>query len=143
VVISFPKAQNLQTEPAPNNNGSPKLLEMKMIKFRTFAALGTVLLLASGAHAANLGQMNNDPKRPVNEIGAALDISGAQFVACFNDVNPAPAGTKASGEREHANKAILLPCLQIANSEITNAKLDQVMDSFRPEGRVAGNPPPR
>jgi hypothetical protein len=37
------------------------------------------------------------------------------------------------------NKDILLPCLQEANSSISNSKLDAVMDKYRPEGRVAGN----
>lgn len=113
------------------------------------SALKTVLILAStialttGAMAAQPGMHNNDPKRPVNEISSALNITAAQFIACFNDVNPAPAGTKASGARERANKDILLPCLQEANPQVTNAKLDEVMDSFRPEGRVAGNRPSR
>lgn len=83
--------------------------------------------------------LRNDPRRPVEKIAADLDITPGQFVACFSDVNPAPQGTKASAARERANKAILLPCLQAANPAISNARLDAVMDKYRPEGRVAGN----
>lgn len=102
-------------------------------------ATALCLSMVPSAFAAGPGQMNNDPKRPVESIARSLDITAAEFVACFNDVNPAPKGTKASGAREKSNKDILLPCLQAANPEITNAKLDQVMDAHRPEGRVAGN----
>jgi len=103
------------------------------------AAILTIALSTSSALAAGSGQMDNDPKRPVASVAAALEITPDQFVACFNDVNPAPKGTRASGAREHANKAILLPCLQLANPFITNDWLDRVMDDHRPEGRVAGN----
>jgi len=106
---------------------------------KLIVASALCLTLVPSAFANGSGPMKNDPKRPVHSIAKSLDITAAQFVACFNDVNPAPKGTKASGAREKANKDILLPCLQAANSEITNAKLDQVMDAHRPEGRVAGN----
>ncbi|MBL4785068.1 MAG: hypothetical protein JKY49_06535 [Cohaesibacteraceae bacterium] len=108
----------------------------------TLIAVGVGIFLASNATAQTQAPMKNDPRRPVGKIATDLGITADQFVACFSNVNPAPQGTKASGKREHANKAILLPCLQRANSSITNAKLDSVMDRYRPEGRVAG-PPPR
>jgi hypothetical protein len=95
--------------------------------------------LTAPAFAAGPGMLNNDPNRPVAAIAADLDITADQFVACFNDVNPAPKGTNPTGAREKANKAILLPCLQEANPNISNNLLDQVMDKYRPEGRVAGN----
>lgn len=98
-----------------------------------------VATLTAPAFAAGPGMLDNDPKRPVAAIAADLDITADQFVACFNDVNPAPKGTNPTGAREKANKAILLPCLQEANADITNNMLDQVMDKYRPEGRVAGN----
>ena len=101
-----------------------------------------VLAIAGIGIAANtaLAQqpLKNDPRRPVAAIAADLDITADQFVACFSNVNPAPQGTRASGARETANKAILLPCLQAANPAITNNRLDAVMDKYRPEGRVAG-----
>ncbi|WP_027834466.1 hypothetical protein [Maritalea myrionectae] len=97
-----------------------------------------VAALTSPAFAAGPGMLDNDPKRPVAAIAADLNITADQFVACFNDVNPAPKGTNPTGAREKANKAILLPCLQEANADITNNMLDQVMDKYRPEGRVAG-----
>jgi hypothetical protein len=95
--------------------------------------------LIAPAFAAGLGMMDNDPNRPVAAIAADLNITADQFVVCFNDVNPAPKGTNPTGAREKANKAILLPCLQEANPNISNNMLDQVMDKYRPEGRVTGN----
>lgn len=95
------------------------------------------LVAATSLNAATMKR--NDPKRPVAAIAADLGVTAQQFVECFHNVNPAPKGTKASGARERSNKAILLPCLQEANASITNAKLDSVMDKYRPEGRVAGN----
>lgn len=103
---------------------------------------GLGFLMTSVAIAQGPPPMKNDPRRPVGKISTDLGITADQFVACFRNVNPAPQGTKASGMREHANKSILLPCLQRANPAITNRKLDIVMDRYRPEGRVAG-PPPR
>lgn len=109
-----------------------------MKKFQIFiVTIMAGLIAATSVQAATMKR--NDPKRPVAAIAADLDITTQQFVDCFANVNPAPKGTKASGARERANKAILLPCLQDANPSITNAKLDSVMDKYRPEGRVAGN----
>ena len=82
----------------------------------------------------------NDPKRPVDKISRDLDITPEQFVECFKDVNPAPQGERPTGERVHANKAVLLRCLQKANPDITNEKLDTVMDRYRPGGREAQQP---
>lgn len=95
------------------------------------------LIAATSVNAATMKQ--NDSNRPVAAIAADLDVTTQQFVECFHNVTPAPKGTKASGARERSNKAILLPCLQDANPSISNAKLDSVMDKYRPEGRVAGN----
>lgn len=95
------------------------------------------LIAATSASAATTKRI--DPNRPVAAISADLGVTSEQFVDCFYNVNPAPKGTKATGARERANKNILLPCLQKANSSITNDTLDAVMDKYRPEGRVAGN----
>ncbi|HVY18879.1 MAG TPA: hypothetical protein VHA70_02220 [Bauldia sp.] len=103
---------------------------------RSLLLFAAVALTATQAGAQDI--LRNDPKRPVEAISRDLGLTSAQFVACFYDVNPAPQGTRASGERERANKAILLPCLQRANPSITNESLDAVMDKYRPEGRVAG-----
>ena len=90
---------------------------------------------------ANPSVLKNDPKRPVNEISRDLDVTPAQFVECFNNVNPTPGGARPeSAERVHANKAVLLPCLQQANPAITNDSLDAVMDRYRPGGRAAQEP---
>ncbi len=95
-----------------------------------------IVLFAAGAQAQPV--MRNDPHRPVNAISHDLGVTPQQFVACFWNVNPAPKGTMPTGERQQANKAILLPCLREANPSITNNSLDAVMDKYRPEGRVAG-----
>lgn len=108
------------------------------MRFSVFALALTAVGVASATALAQQAVTKNDPRRPVAKIAADLDITPGQFVACFSNVNPAPQGTRASGRREHANKAILLPCLQAANPAITNDRLDAVMDRYRPEGRVAG-----
>jgi hypothetical protein len=94
------------------------------------------LLCAGNAFA------DNDPHRPVDKISHDLGITPEQFKTCFSDVNPAPPGAHPTAERTHANKAVLLPCLQKANPEITNEKLDAVMDKYRPGGHQAQEPGP-
>lgn len=85
--------------------------------------------------------LKNDPNRPVDKISKDLGITEDQFVECFNNVNPTPGGNRPeSAERVHDNKSVLLPCLQKANPEITNDKLDEVMDRHRPGGRKAQEP---
>lgn len=76
--------------------------------------------------------LKNDPKRPVAKISKDLGITQAQFVACFNNVKPAPQGEKPTKAHERMNKAVLLPCLQKANDNISNDLLDHVMGKYRP-----------
>ncbi|KJY83444.1 hypothetical protein TW81_09975 [Vibrio galatheae] len=91
--------------------------------------------------SANPTVLKNDPNRPVDKVSKDLGVSEEQFVACFNNVNPTPGGDRPeSSERVHANKAVLLPCLQKANPHITNDMLDTVMDRYRPGGRDAQKP---
>lgn len=106
---------------------------------KTTAIISILTVSAIAATSAQAAMKQNDSNRPVAAIAADLGITADQFMTCFNDVNPAAKGTKASGAREHANKNILLPCLQKANASITNDSLDAVMDKYRPEGRVTGN----
>ena len=90
----------------------------------------TMLILLSTPAAAD-----NDPNRPTNLIASDLGVTEAVFKTCFMDVQP--AGDKSpSGARQRMNKAILLPCLQDSNPAITNARLDAVMDKYRPEGPI-------
>ena len=90
---------------------------------------------------ANPPMLKNDPKRPVDKISKDLGVTPDQFVACFNNVNPTPGGARPeSAERVHANKSVLLPCLQKANPDITNDMLDKVMDRYRPGGKHAQEP---
>ena len=83
------------------------------------------------------GVLRDDPQRPVNLISRDLGVTPEQFRVCFSDVNPAPRGAIPEGNQKHANKAVLLSCLQKANPNITNKSLDQVMDRYRPGGRAA------
>ena len=86
-----------------------------------------------GVQIANNGGDNGGGfRRPVELIGPELGVTGAQFATCFADVNPAPQGTDPTAEREQANKAILLPCLQAINPSITNDLLDSVSNKYRP-----------
>ncbi|MBU6951497.1 MULTISPECIES: hypothetical protein [unclassified Hahella] len=93
----------------------------------------TLCLFALPALAAEAPMLKNDPKRPVADISRELGVTPDQFVACFNDVHPVPQGQTPTKARERMNKSVLLPCLQQANPEITNDRLDQVMDKYRPK----------
>jgi len=101
-----------------------------------------LLISALAMQTANAASMHqNDPKRPTAKIAAELNINQAQFVACFNHVNPTPGGLNPeSSRRVHANKKVLLNCLRTANPAITNLWLDSVMDKYRPGGREAQVP---
>ena len=81
--------------------------------------------------------MRDDPHGPVDQISRGLGVTPDQFRACFSDVNPAPQGTLPGSNQKHANKQVLLSCLQRANPVITNDSLDAVMDQYRPGGRAA------
>lgn len=71
--------------------------------------------------------------RPTDLIAADLGVPEQVFIDCFSGVSP-EASHDPSVAQQHANKAILLPCLQAENPSITNEKLDSVMDKYRPEG---------
>ena len=83
------------------------------------------------------GVLRDDPHRPVDSISRDLGVTPEQFRVCFSNVNPAPRGAMPEGNQKHANKSVLLGCLQKANPSITNDSLDQVMDRYRPGGRAA------
>jgi hypothetical protein len=84
--------------------------------------------------------LTDDPRRPVELISRDLGVKPGEFRVCFENVRPAGQGERPTGERVHANKAVLLGCLQKANPAITNEKLDEVMDRYRPGGREAQTP---
>lgn len=109
------------------------------MNFRYIAIfLGCIVMDAALASPTVL---KNDPNRPTEAISQDLGVTQAQFIACFNNVNPTPGGNRPeSAERVHANKSVLLPCLQKANPSITNDSLDEVMDRYRPGGRAAQEP---
>ena len=109
----------------------PRIIS-KSITYIIFGALLPVVAWAQGV-------VKNDPHRPVGSISRDLGVTPEQFVVCFNDVNPAPAGTRPTSAEVHDNKAHLLPCLQQANPAITHEMLDTVMDRYRPGGHEAQN----
>lgn len=92
--------------------------------------------LGQGGHKKN-GQANGNNgggfQRPVHLIGPELGVTGEQFAKCFEAVSPAPRGTEPTAARERANKAVLLPCLQAINPEISNDLLDSVTAKYRPK----------
>ena len=73
----------------------------------------------------------NDPNRPVEAVAGELGVTPLQFATCFAGVTPARMSAELDGQRERDNKAVLLPCLQAINPDITNARLDAVMDKYR------------
>ena len=110
------------------------------MNIRITASLLVAIMALSGSAVATPAFLPEDPKRPVDKISHDLSIRPEQFTACFRKVSPAPQGTRPTAERVHSNKAILLSCLQKANANITNDRLDEVMDRHRPGGREAQLP---
>ncbi|WP_297110490.1 hypothetical protein [uncultured Devosia sp.] len=76
-------------------------------------------------------QVLNDPNRPVEAVAGELGVTPLQFATCFAGVTPARTAAELDGQRERDNKATLLPCLQAINPDITNDRLDAVMDKYR------------
>ncbi|MEE2944040.1 MAG: hypothetical protein VX444_02595 [Pseudomonadota bacterium] len=101
---------------------------MRHLTYAAIFLLGA-LSLASVATSQTLERGT----RPTDKIAADLHIPETVFVECFSDVMP-DRNHNPSGAKQRANKAILLPCLQTENPEITNRLLDEVMDRYRPEG---------
>ena len=90
--------------------------------------------------AAAPAALSDDPRRPVDQISRDLGIPANAFRSCFSNVHPAAQGDHPTSERVHANKAVLLACLQRSNPRITNQSLDTVMDRYRPGSREAQQP---
>lgn len=97
------------------------------------APIITTAILVAGLAFGAVAQAKGE--RPTDLVAADLGIEESEFIACFADVSP-DKDHNPSGARQHANKAILLPCLQAANPAITNDMLDTVMDRYRPEGPI-------
>lgn len=93
------------------------------------AALASLSVLAPATAPAYTAHNDLD-KRPVEAIAGELGVAPEVFVACFYDVQP-DKDFDPSGAQQRANKAILLPCLQKANPDITNDRLDTVMNKYR------------
>jgi len=104
------------------------------------ASLLVAIIVLSGRAVATPAFLPEDPQRPVDKISRDLNIAPEQFTACFRHVAPAPQGTRPTAERVHSNKEVLLSCLQKTNANITNDRLDEVMDRYRPGGREAQTP---
>lgn len=103
-----------------------------MTSNRKIIMLTAALVVASATTSAQaVTTKNNLHIRPVAAIAAELGVQPEDFVACFYNVNPAAPGTSPTKARERANKAVLLPCLQAVNSDISNDLLDRVMDKYR------------
>ena len=109
---------------------------MKIAWILLIASIATESALAQSP-LTNTGVLRDDPNRPVEKMSRDLGVTSDQFRACFSNVNPAPRGAMPEGNQKHANKSVLLSCLQKANPSITNDSLDQVMDRYRPGGRAA------
>lgn len=107
---------------ASNFNRQPAKSFKGILLFSLFCAG-----LAAPAYA------DRDPNRPTDKIAADLGVPEEVFLKCFDQVRPEP-NKYPTREKQRANKALLLPCLQQANPAITNEFLDSVMDKYRPEG---------
>lgn len=107
-----------------------------MASTRSILLIATLAILSQMTLAAP-DPLADDPRRPVAAISRDLGVQPREFRACFANVSPAPAGQKPDAARVRSNKAKLLACLKTANPQITNEKLDAVMDKYRPGGRAA------
>jgi len=118
---------------------------MTRSKYQKIIQFAALLLFSNQALSqafSNPPLLRNDPKRPSKEISQALGITQNQFIECFSNVSPAQ-GSNPTTKRVHSNKKILLSCLQKANPDISNEKLDEVMDAQRPGGHKAQEPTDR
>ncbi len=106
---------------------------------KSILLVSAIICISTNAVAAP-EMLTNDPRRPVESVSRDLGIKPEQFVACFQNVHPAQQGERPTTERVHANKSVLLGCLQKADAGITNEKLDEVMDRYRPGGHEAQTP---
>ncbi|MEP2783114.1 MAG: hypothetical protein ABJO67_09240 [Pseudoruegeria sp.] len=96
-----------------------------------------IILTACIGMALPLQALAQRADRPTDLVAADLSIPEQVFIDCFANVRPDP-DHNPSGARQQENKAVLLGCLQEANPSISNDKLDQVMDKYRPEGPIHG-----
>lgn len=97
----------------------------------TFSTLAIIAASTPNLVAAETFPAKNDlNRRPVRQIASELGIAPKEFSDCFLLVTPAKDFNPTKAE-ERANKARLLPCLQAANTEITNDQVDRVMDKYR------------
>ncbi len=110
-----------------------------MFMAKSILLASATMCISTNAFAAP-DLLPNDPRRPVESVSRDLGITPEQFVACFQNVHPARQGERPTTERVHANKNVLLGCLQKADAGITNEKLDEVMDRYRPGGHEAQTP---
>ena len=111
----------------------------RAILIQLFILMGIASTPKAGAAAPAM--LSDDPKRPVDQISSDLAIPASIFKACFSKVQPSSQGNRPTRERVHANKAVLLACLQQSNPKITNQSLDTVMDRYRPVGKEAQERP--
>lgn len=76
-----------------------------------------------------------DHGRPVDAIAKELGVTPEQFRAAFKQVHPAARGEQPTEEQRIANRTALAAALGV-----TPEKLDEVMDKYRPEGKVGHRP---
>lgn len=107
-----------------------------------FALLTASVVIFAEKEGYSTPLLQDDPKRPVDQISRDLDIQSSAFRTCFTMVHPATQGDHPTSERVHTNKVILLSCLQRSNPTINNHSLDTVMDRYRPGGKQAQEPLP-
>jgi hypothetical protein len=89
---------------------------------------GVLLLSALGA---SMALADDDSNRDVACVSEQIGVTEAAFRTCFLPVR-SDSDHDPDGATQRANKAKLLPCLQEANPQLTNA----AMDACRPEGPI-------
>lgn len=100
-------------------------------------ALILLTATATSATLATSAQAQRAPTPPTDKIAADLGVSEPALKTCFGPV-PSAENKAPSGPPPQMDKSGLLSCLQGANPGLTDAKLDAVMEKYRPEGRNGG-----
>jgi hypothetical protein len=68
----------------------------------------------------------------VNDISRDLGVTATEFVACVQQVRPSIENMLPGPARQEARNGLLLPCIQLANPEITSEAFLAVMNKYQP-----------
>lgn len=102
-----------------------------------FVLVGLTVALGMLLGAAVQAQVpqDEDRGRPVAQVAKELGVTPEQFRAAFRKVRPARPGEQPTEAQRQANRKVLSESLGVSPE-----RLDQVMDKYRPGGKVSNGP---